>query len=55
MKTLTLRLPDALHEALRRLAQQQHRSLHAQILVALEHALTDTLDPPADPARMDPP
>ena len=41
MKQLTLRLPDDLHARLKRLAEQEHRSLHAQILHLVHQALGD--------------
>jgi len=37
MIRFTLRLPEELHEALKRLAEREHRSLHAQIV----HILTE--------------
>ncbi|MBE9473883.1 MAG: hypothetical protein IMY85_03265 [Chloroflexi bacterium] len=36
MKRFSLRLPDDLHEALQRAAQNEYRSLHNQILIILE-------------------
>jgi hypothetical protein len=36
MKRFSLRLPDDLHEALQRIAQDRYRSLHNQILIILE-------------------
>ena len=39
MKRLSLILPDELHEALKKLAQSEHRSLHAQIIFILEKYL----------------
>ncbi|MGQ4267821.1 FitA-like ribbon-helix-helix domain-containing protein [Nocardiopsis changdeensis] len=38
MKQITLRLPDELHAELKRIAQEQDRSLHAQILRILRQA-----------------
>ncbi|GIF65982.1 hypothetical protein Ais01nite_40170 [Asanoa ishikariensis] len=32
----TVNLPDALHEQLKRLAEEEHRSMNATIVVALE-------------------
>ena len=39
MKRLTLRLPDDLHAKVKKLAEKEHRSLHAQILYILEQYL----------------
>ncbi|MFF0775163.1 Arc family DNA-binding protein [Nonomuraea wenchangensis] len=39
MKQITLRLPDDLHARLKELAQQEHRSLHAQVLYIVEQAV----------------
>lgn len=36
MKQLNVRLPDELHEALKALAETEHRSLNAQIIAMLE-------------------
>ena len=36
MKRFSLRLPDDLHEALQRAAQNEYRSLHSQILTILD-------------------
>jgi len=35
-KQISLRLPDKLHERLKRVAERNHRSLHAEILWRLE-------------------
>lgn len=37
-KKFTLRIPDDLHEQLKRIADQDMRSLHSQILVMLREA-----------------
>jgi hypothetical protein len=42
MKRFSLRLPDDLHEALQRAAQNEYRSLHNQILVVLEDYIRQT-------------
>ena len=39
MKQLYLRLPDELHEQLVKLAERERRSLNAQIIYLLEHAV----------------
>ena len=39
IKRFTLRLPPALHSQLESLAEQDRRSLHAEILVLLEEAI----------------
>ena len=46
MKQLYLRLPDALHEQLVKLAEKERRSLNAQILYLLEQAT----QPPPQPS-----
>ncbi|MFI6575930.1 FitA-like ribbon-helix-helix domain-containing protein [Nocardiopsis sp. NPDC050513] len=38
MKQISLRLPDELHAALKDLAEQEDRSLHAQIIRILRQA-----------------
>ncbi len=38
-KTLTLRLPEDVHVELARLAKEERRTLHSQLLVMLEQAL----------------
>jgi hypothetical protein len=40
MVRFTLRLPEELYEALKRLAEREHRSLHAQIV----HILMEYID-----------
>jgi hypothetical protein len=42
MKRFSLRLPDDLHEALQRAAQNEYRSLHNQILIILEDYIRQT-------------
>jgi len=40
MKQISLRLPDDLHAALKKLAQREHRSLHGQVVHILrKHAI----------------
>ena len=39
MKQLYIRLPDQLHEQLVRLAEKERRSLNAQVVYLLEHAV----------------
>ena len=41
MKQLQVRLPDELHTALKTLAEQDRRSLNAEIVVLLEQATAD--------------
>lgn len=41
IKPITLRLTPELHEAIRRSAQTNHRSLNAEILFALAHYLAN--------------
>ena len=48
MKQITLRLPDDLHARLKELAEQEHRSLHAQVLHIVEQAVPAT---PGHPQR----
>jgi hypothetical protein len=55
MKRFTLRLPDDMHAALQRLAQEQYRSLHSQILTMLdehirqsEYRAVDTISEPLE-------
>ena len=38
-KTLTLRLPEDVHVELARLAKEERRTLHSQLLLMLEQAL----------------
>ena len=38
-KQITLRLPDELHEQVKVLAERDHRSLHAQMLVYAERGV----------------
>ncbi|GAB2509944.1 FitA-like ribbon-helix-helix domain-containing protein [Nocardiopsis aegyptia] len=43
MKQITLRLPEELHAALKHLAQEEDRSLHAQVLRILRQATDDSV------------
>ena len=38
-KQITLRLPDELHAQLKAIAEQEHRSMHAQVLTYVERGL----------------
>jgi hypothetical protein len=38
MKQINLRLPDDVHESLKRLAQRERRSINAMIVVLIERA-----------------
>lgn len=49
-KSLTLRLSDDLYGRLRRLAQTEHRSMQAQVIVLLEPGLGDPSITPEPPA-----
>lgn len=51
MKAMTLRLPDELYDALKSQAGKSHRSLHGQILGALEYYVRARAftAPPLDP------
>jgi len=55
MKRFSLRMPDDLHEALQRAAQNEYRSLHNQILIVLEdyirqseYRLVETISEPPE-------
>ena len=42
MKRLTLRMPDDLYEALKKLAEKETRSMHAEILHLIKEAIRQT-------------
>ncbi len=43
-KTLTLRVPEDMHAEIVSLANEEHRTLHGQLLVLLEQALQPPLE-----------
>ncbi len=51
-KTVTLRLPEDLHAELARLAKEEHRTLHSQLLVLLGHALQPPREVPEENDRL---
>jgi hypothetical protein len=49
MKQLYIRLPDELHEHLVKLAEKERRSLNAQVVYLLEHAVQQSLPTKSPP------
>lgn len=44
-KQISLRIPSEIHKGVVALAEREHRSIHAQIIYALERHLEDETEP----------